>query len=102
MKKKLLTKIIAGIMVGGVLTTPISVNAGGLKLYNNVKDEGNNYLKCSDFSLKGLFKQLKYVGYNDDEINNYLKTIDKNTWKNECLGKANNFFKEKINRTTYF
>ena len=95
MKKKLLTKIIAGIMVGGgVLTTPISVNAGGLKLYNNVKDEGNNYLKCSDFSLKGLFKQLKYVGYNDDEINNYLKTIDKNTWKNECLGKANNYLKD--------
>lgn len=94
MKKKLLTKIIAVIIVGGVLTTPISVNAKDLKLYNNVKDEGNNYLKCGDFSLKGLFKQLKYVGYNDDEINNYLKTIDKNTWKNECLDKANNYLKD--------
>ena len=42
MKKKLLTKIIAGIIFGGVLTTPISANAENLKLYKNVKEEGDS------------------------------------------------------------
>ena len=91
MKKKLLTKIIAGIMFGGVLTTPISANAENLKLYKNVKEEGDNYLKSGDFSLKKLTEQLKFIGYKDDEINNYLKTIDKNTWKTECLDSANTY-----------
>ena len=93
MKKKLLTKIIAGIMFGGVLTIPISTNAENLKLYKNVKEEGDTYLKSCDFSLKKLSEQLKFIGYKDDEINNYLKTIDKNTWKTECLDSANTYLK---------
>ena len=78
-------------MFGGVLTTPISANAENLKLYKNVKEEGDNYLKCDDFSKKGLMEQLIFVGYNDDEVDYAIKKLEKYNWSKECLDCAKSY-----------
>lgn len=89
MKKKLLTKIIAGIMFGGVLTTPISTNA---KTQNSIEKDGENYLRFLNISKEELVDLLIKNGYKKEEVNNYIITL-KHDWNKECLDKSNDYLK---------
>ena len=89
MKKKLLTKIIAGIMFGGVLTTPISANA---ETQNSIEKDGENYLRFLNISKEELVDLLIKNGYKKEEVNNYIITL-KHDWNKECLDKGNSYLK---------
>lgn len=86
-----------------IYTAPETVTVG----MQNALKKGESYMRWAGFSKKGLFDQLKYEGFSDEECTYAVETIQAD-WNASCAKKAQSYMswgsfsrKELINQLKY-